>query len=69
VTAVLVSKDTERAVYQNEEIAQAIALSHFRKDPERHRVVSVYLDDEADPPYGLRTVQSPARWAAARRGC
>ena len=55
VTAVLVSKNTERAFYQNEEITHAIAL--FRKDSERHRVVPVYLDDEADPPYGLRTIQ------------
>jgi hypothetical protein len=56
VTAVLVSKATDRAFYQNEEIAQAIAL--FRKDPQRHRVVPVYLDGEADPPYGLRSIHA-----------
>ncbi|MGH8904445.1 MAG: pentapeptide repeat-containing protein, partial [Egibacteraceae bacterium] len=56
VTVVLVSNRTERAFYQREEIAAAIALA--RKDPEAHRAVPVYLDgppDEAgDVPYGLR---------------
>lgn len=56
VTAVLISKATERSFYENEEIAQAVAL--FRQDPERHRVVPVYLDAEADPPYGLRAIHS-----------
>jgi len=56
VTAVLVSNTTSRAFYQQEEIAQAIAL--FRDDPDRHRVVPVYLDDEVDPPYGLRSIHA-----------
>jgi hypothetical protein len=56
VTAVLVSKATEHAFYQLEEVAHAIAL--YRKDPERHRVVPVYLDDEADPPYGLWSIHA-----------
>ncbi|MCP4968134.1 MAG: TIR domain-containing protein [bacterium] len=55
-SVILVSSTTERAYYQREEIAQAVALA--RKDAEAHRVVPVYLDgspDEvSDVPYGLR---------------
>lgn len=53
VTVVLVSSNTDRAYYQREEIAAAIALA--RKDDARHRVVPVYLDtrDESGVPYGL----------------
>jgi len=56
VTAVLVSNATSGAFYEQEEIAQAIAL--FRDDPGRHRVVPVYLDDDVDPPYGLRSIHA-----------
>ncbi|MGH8887758.1 MAG: pentapeptide repeat-containing protein, partial [Egibacteraceae bacterium] len=56
VTVVLISKGTERAFYQREEIAAAIDLA--RKDPESHRVVPIYLDGPpdqiSDVPYGLR---------------
>ncbi|MGI9098610.1 MAG: toll/interleukin-1 receptor domain-containing protein [Solirubrobacteraceae bacterium] len=62
LTAVLVSKRSDHAFYQAEEIAQAIAL--FREDPERHSVVPVYLDDDADPPYGLRGIHALSASAA-----
>ncbi len=70
VTAVLVSKRSDRAFYQREEIAQAIEL--WRQDPKCHRVVPIYLDEDADPPYGLRaihglTVASAGGMAAVAR--
>ena len=56
VTVVLISSHTEKAYYQREEIAAAIAMA--RLDSERHRVVPVYLDPAAETgtevPYGLR---------------
>ena len=55
VTVVLISSSTEKAYYQREEIASAIALA--RSNDER-RVVPIYLDGEAATsdsiPYGLR---------------
>ena len=55
VTLVLVSSNTDKAYYQREEIAAAIAMA--RTDG-GHRVVPVYLDDKASEsdsvPYGLR---------------
>ena len=56
ITVVLVSSRTGDAFYQREEIAAAIALA--RKDPESHRVVPVYLDANAEVPYGLRLKHS-----------
>jgi len=55
VTVVLISSKTDRAHYEREEIAHAIAMA--RKDETGHRVVPVYIDtDDQDPevPYGLR---------------
>lgn len=56
ITVVLVSSRTERAYYQREEIAAAIDMA--RKDKSKHRVVPIYLDEQADTesslPYGLR---------------
>jgi hypothetical protein len=56
VTVVLVSSKTEAAYYEREEIAAAIALA--REDAEKHRVVPVFLDAQAQNnrsvPYGLR---------------
>jgi hypothetical protein len=49
ITVVLVSRASGPAFYQRDEIARGIGLA--RKGT--HRVVPVYLDDEADPPYGL----------------
>ncbi len=53
VTVVLVSRRTDAAFYQREEIAAAIQMA--RNDPQSHRVVPIYLDAEsaARPPYGL----------------
>jgi TIR domain len=53
VTVVLVSRGTDAAFYQREEIAAAIQMA--RNDPQSHRVVPIYLDAEsaAQPPYGL----------------
>lgn len=56
VTIVLVSSNTNKAYYEREEIAAAIAMS--REDEQRHRIVPVYLNSSAslskDIPYGLR---------------
>lgn len=56
VTVVLISARTEKAHYQREEIAAAIAFA--RGQPDSHRVVPVYLDgrpgEVSDVPYGLR---------------
>jgi len=56
LTVVLVSADTERAYYQREEIAAAIALA--RDDEGKHRVVPIYLGKQEilrkQIPYGLR---------------
>lgn len=54
VTVVLVSANTERAYYEREEIAAAIALA--RQDGQAHRVVPVYVSAAAleNVPYGLR---------------
>lgn len=55
VTVVLISAGTDRAYYQREEIAAAIALARAEGS---HRVVPVYLNGEAamakSVPYGLR---------------
>jgi WD40 repeat protein len=56
ITVVLVSSRTGDASYQLEEIAEAIELS--RENPEGHRVVPVYLDADAEKPYGLRRKHS-----------
>jgi hypothetical protein len=57
MTIVLVSSRCERAYYQREEIAAAIALA--RDEKYSHRVVPVYLTgwptDAANVPYGLRS--------------
>ena len=56
ITVVLVSRNTEGAYYQREEIAAAIDAA--RRRPEERRVVPVYLDahgaERVDLPYGLR---------------
>jgi TIR domain/NACHT domain len=56
ITVVLVSSRTEKAYYQREEIAAAIAMA--RADTDKHRVVPVFLDDSFQikdkMPYGLR---------------
>ena len=55
VTVVLISQSTDKAYYQREEIANAIAMA--RKEESTHRVVPIYVDiDDADLriPYGLR---------------
>jgi hypothetical protein len=56
ITVVLVSASTDRAYYQREEIAGAIAMA--RENQTAHRVVPVYLDgltpENSDLPYGLR---------------
>ncbi len=54
ITVVLVS--ARSAYFQQDEIARAITLLH--EDAERHRVVPVYLDAAADPPYGLHGIQA-----------
>lgn len=55
ITVVLVSAAAGGAFYHAEEIARGIALA---RDPgSRHRVVPVWLDETAAPPYGLRIVQ------------
>ena len=59
VTVVLVSSRTERAYYQREEIAAAIAMA--RADAESHRVVPIYLVTPGEDiyiPYGLRLKHS-----------
>jgi len=56
ITLVLVSGRTDRAYYESEEIAAAIALA--RENENGHRVIPVFLDDAAEPPYGLRVKQS-----------
>lgn len=59
VSVVLVSAQTQRAYYQREEIAAAIDMA--RKDSEKHRVVPVYIDEQASAsnvPYGLRLKHS-----------
>ena len=56
----LISKNTDQAYYQREEIANAIAMA--RKAETEHRVVPVYVDtdgeEEVDTPYGLRLKHS-----------
>jgi hypothetical protein len=52
ITLVLVSAKTDRAYYEREEIAAAIDLA--RENENSHRVIPVFLDDAAEPPYGLR---------------
>jgi hypothetical protein len=54
LVVVLVSRRAEGSWYLGEEVQTAIALS--RADGGRPRVVPLWLDDEADPPYGLRQV-------------
>jgi hypothetical protein len=60
VTAVLVSRATDAAFYEGEEIAAAIAMKRARQGG--HRVVPVYLDgapqDPFHAPYGLRVLQA-----------
>ena len=53
ITIVLVSRKTEKAYYQREEIRNAIAMA--RKDEGLHRLIPVYLEDLTDEevPYGL----------------
>src|SRR3954451_4285646 len=51
ITLVLVSAKTDRAYYERDEIAAAIALA--RENENRHRVIPIFLDDDAKPPYGL----------------
>jgi len=55
ITVVLVSPRTEQAYYQREELAAAIGMA--RKDKDKHRVIPVFLDTQANgivTPYGLR---------------
>jgi hypothetical protein len=58
ITIVLVSSNTHKAYYQQEEIAGAIEMARTGKD--KHRVVPVFLEDSSDinsVPYGLRLKQ------------
>ena len=59
VTVIVISEQTERAFYAEEEIAAAIALS--REDPDQHRVVPIILSNTPDAgmPYGLRRLHGP----------
>jgi hypothetical protein len=74
VTVVLVAPETERAFYEQEEIAHAV--DRARRDEASHRVVPVFLGDATPKdrvPYGLRTKQgfvvtSPADLARAADG-
>lgn len=53
ITVVLISGGTDKAYYEQEEIAAAIEMA--RQDSEKHRVVPVYLTGEVDSvPYGLK---------------
>jgi hypothetical protein len=56
ITVVIISSQTDKAYYQREEIASAIAMA--RQDKDRHRVVPIYLDDDLlannKLAYGLR---------------
>jgi len=71
VTVVLVAPETERAFYEQEEIAHAV--DRARSDEAHRRVVPVFLGDatpKASVPYGLRikhgyVVASPADLARA----
>ncbi len=54
VTVVVVSRNTEKAWYAREEIADAIELARRKA----RRVVPVYLDRNVEPPYGLQRVHS-----------
>lgn len=60
ITVVLISSKTTTAYYQREEIAAAIALA--RDDVQSHRVIPVFIDDNAREnsavPYGLRLKHS-----------
>lgn len=55
-TVVLLSSNTEAAYYLREEIANAIAFQ--RNEPDKHRIIPVYLDgipkDPSRIPYGVR---------------
>src|SRR6516162_4583760 len=44
ITVVIVSSKTEKAYYQRQEIAEAIALA--RSEANTHRVVPVFLDED-----------------------
>ncbi len=55
ITIVLVSANTDKAYYQQEEIAGAISMA--RTDKDKHRVVPVFLENPPNQdaiPYGLR---------------
>jgi hypothetical protein len=54
ITVVLISAKTNKAYYQREEIAAAIAMA--REDKKRHRVIPVYLEGSRNKAilYGLR---------------
>jgi TIR domain len=58
ITVILVSKATDKAFYQREEIARAIA--HSREQPSHHTVIPVFLDKipelSSSLPYGLVTL-------------
>jgi hypothetical protein len=60
ITVVLVSARTEKAFYQQEEIAAAISMA--RDEKTKHRVVPVFLDKNTTQnkniPYGLRSLHS-----------
>lgn len=60
ITVVLISTHSQQAYYEREEIATAIDMA--RGDPDRHRVVPVFLDrgsyGREDIPYGLRLKHS-----------
>jgi hypothetical protein len=61
ITVILVSKATDEAFYQREEIARSIA--HAREAPSRHTVIPVFLDrvqDLGSLPYGLVTLHGLA---------
>jgi HAD superfamily phosphoserine phosphatase-like hydrolase len=56
ITLVLISSKTEKAYYEREEIAEAVALA--RQSEYVHKVIPIYLNSQAEEvaavPYGLR---------------
>lgn len=61
VTVVLISKHTNEAYYQREEISAALDMA--RHEESGHRVVPVYLED-IKPPYGLQNIHGSYVYAS-----
>ncbi|HEX7720552.1 MAG TPA: toll/interleukin-1 receptor domain-containing protein [Pyrinomonadaceae bacterium] len=54
ISVIIVSNCTDKAYYEREEIAAAIAMA--TEDEDRHRVVPIFLDAPSNIPYGLRLI-------------